>query len=164
VNQEPIQNENEASEQLISGRTLIVRIGDERFGLPLDLVKEVLELPAVLVSVPGAPRWMLGIINHHGHVVPVVRMSFLAKVSGADNPKHVILAKTNQDLIGLAVDQIESLDMVKQEVVTNCEQTGYSRAWYRGSLLEQFDSAALDKTIRQLLAQHTRQVDGVPRA
>jgi len=164
VNQEPTQTENEPAERLMSGRTLIVRIGDERFGLPLELVKEVLELAAVPVSVPGAPGWMLGIINHHGHVVPVVKMSFLAKVSGADNPKHVILAITNQELIGLAVDQIESLDVVKQEGVSDCEQTGHSRAWYRGSLLEQYDSAALDMTIKQLLAQHARHVDGVPRA
>lgn len=164
MDQQPTQTENEASQQLISGRTLIVRIGDERFGLPLELVKEVLELSAVPVSVPGAPEWLMGIINHHGHVIPVVKMSFLAQVSGADNPKHVILAKTSQELIGLAVDQIESLDLVKTEGVTTCEKTGYSRTWYRGSLLEQFDSAVLDKAIRRLLAQRTRQVDGVRRA
>ena len=48
------------------------RIGEEQFVAPREQVREVLMLPDTMTRVPGAQRWMLGIANLRGHLLPLV--------------------------------------------------------------------------------------------
>jgi twitching motility protein PilI len=53
------------------------RIGDERFVASRDSVREVLILPDSMTRVPGAKRWLLGIANLRGHLLPLVDVKLL---------------------------------------------------------------------------------------
>ena len=53
------------------------RIGDERFVADRDQVREVLMLPDTMTRVPGAKRWLLGIANLRGHLLPLVDIKLL---------------------------------------------------------------------------------------
>ena len=46
------------------------RIGEEHFVAERDQVREVLMLPDTMTRVPGASRWLLGIANLRGHLLP----------------------------------------------------------------------------------------------
>ena len=48
------------------------RIGQENFVADRHQVREVLMLPESLTRVPGAKRWLLGIANLRGHLLPLV--------------------------------------------------------------------------------------------
>jgi len=48
------------------------RIGQENFVANRDQVREVLMLPETMTRVPGAKRWLLGIANLRGHLLPLV--------------------------------------------------------------------------------------------
>jgi chemotaxis signal transduction protein len=50
---------------------LLVRVGERRFGLPLGCVERVLPMAEVL-SLPGSGVGLLGMLNLHGQVLPVV--------------------------------------------------------------------------------------------
>ncbi|MBV8715802.1 MAG: chemotaxis protein CheW [Chloroflexi bacterium] len=50
---------------------LLVRVGDRRYGLPLAAVERVLPIAAVL-PMPDAGEHLLGMLNLHGSVLPVV--------------------------------------------------------------------------------------------
>lgn len=39
---------------------------------PLDEIKEILTYPSVLTPVPGAKRWLLGVSNVRGNLLPVI--------------------------------------------------------------------------------------------
>jgi twitching motility protein PilI len=53
------------------------RIGEEQFVAVRDQVREVLMLPESMTRVPGANRWMLGIANLRGHLLPLVDLKLL---------------------------------------------------------------------------------------
>ena len=56
---------------------VVFRLGGEGYALEVMRVQEVLDMQS-LTEVPGGPRFMLGVINLRGHVVPVydLRMPF----------------------------------------------------------------------------------------
>ena len=50
---------------------LTFALGDEKFAIPVDHVQEVVEFGQV-TKVPNAPKYMLGIINLRGRVLPLL--------------------------------------------------------------------------------------------
>jgi purine-binding chemotaxis protein CheW len=50
---------------------LLIRLGDQRYGVPLSAVERVLPMAAVLV-LPESDDGLLGMLNLHGSVLPVV--------------------------------------------------------------------------------------------
>jgi chemotaxis-related protein WspB len=55
---------------------LTFHLGGERFGLPVDLVREVLAWPS-LRQLPSAPDYVAGMLNYHGELVPVIDLNHL---------------------------------------------------------------------------------------
>lgn len=53
------------------------RIGQEQFVANRDEVREVLMLPEAITRVPGAKRWLLGIANLRGHLLPLVDLKLM---------------------------------------------------------------------------------------
>jgi len=145
----------ERSEIEAACRVLMFRVGDKRFGIPLSLVVEVLEVEESPIAVPGAPDWVRGVINHHGKVVTVIGMG---KVFGwIEEPasRQVILLDVSGERIGAAVDRIESLEDVPLDTASQDNGSPARRCWYRGELLEIIDADMLTAVIdRKLVARH----------
>lgn len=135
-------------------RTLVFRLGKERFGLPLALVVEVFERTSPLTPVPGAPVWIGGMINHHGQVIPVLRMSEFMEVSSVDTAEQIILVNLSGESLGLAVDQIDSLEEVRAE---GPGHEGRKRSWHRGTLMELIDAGFIEDSIQRRLAEIGRE-------
>ncbi len=53
------------------------RIGQEQFVANRDEVSEVLMLPESMSRVPGTRRWVLGIANLRGHLLPIIDVKML---------------------------------------------------------------------------------------
>jgi len=53
------------------------RIGEEQFVATREQVREVLILPEGMTRVPGSKRWLLGIANLRGHLLPLVDVKLL---------------------------------------------------------------------------------------
>src|SRR5215471_3950352 len=60
-----------------SQSSVLFRLGKEGYALEVMRVQEVLDMQS-LTEVPGGPKYLLGVINLRGHVVPVydLRMPF----------------------------------------------------------------------------------------
>jgi chemotaxis signal transduction protein len=135
-------------------RTLVFRVGSERFGLPLIMVVEVFELASPLMPVPGSPDWVAGVINHHGQVVPVLRMSKFLEVASPDEGEQIVLVELTGESLGLAVDQIEALEEVRAE---GPARQGRKRSWHRGALMELIDTDYIRGSIQRRLAEIGRE-------
>lgn len=53
------------------------RIGEEQFVASREQVREVLMLPESVTRVPGAKRWLIGIANLRGHLLPLIDVKLL---------------------------------------------------------------------------------------
>jgi twitching motility protein PilI len=84
------------------------RIGEERFVAARDHVREVLMLPESMTRVPGARRWLLGIANLRGHLLPLVDLKLLLG-SGRTSLRRttrVISVNHREIPAGLVVDEV----------------------------------------------------------
>ena len=84
------------------------RIGEEQFVAERDQVREVLMLPESSTRVPGAHRWLLGIANLRGHLLPLVDVKLLLG-SGRTTLRRtarVISVNHREVPAGLVVDEV----------------------------------------------------------
>ena len=84
------------------------RIGEEQFVASREQVREVLMLPEGMTRVPGAKRWLLGIANLRGHLLPLVDVKLLLG-SGRTTLRHstrVISVNHREIPAGLVVDEV----------------------------------------------------------
>lgn len=84
------------------------RIGEEQFVASREQVREVLMLPEAMTRVPGARRWVLGIANLRGHLLPLVDVKLLLG-SGRTTLRRstrVISVNHREVPAGLVVDEV----------------------------------------------------------
>jgi len=84
------------------------RIGDEKFVADRDQVREVLMLPESMTRVPGAKRWMLGIANLRGHLLPLVDLKMMLGSGRTTLRRNTrVISVNHRDIpAGLVVDEV----------------------------------------------------------
>jgi twitching motility protein PilI len=84
------------------------RIGDEHFVVARDQVREVLMLPDTVTRVPGAKRWLLGIANLRGHLLPLVDVKLLLGSGRTTLRRNTRVISVNHREVpaGLVVDEV----------------------------------------------------------
>ena len=84
------------------------RIGEERFVAHRDQVREVLMLPDTMTRVPGARRWLLGIANLRGHLLPLVDVKLMFGLGRTSLRRGTRVISVNHREIpaGLVVDEV----------------------------------------------------------
>ena len=108
------------------------RIGEEQFVASREHVREVLMLPEDMTRVPGARRWLLGIANLRGHLLPLVDVKLLLG-SGRTTLRRttrVISVNHREVPAGLVVDEVlgfrrfmdSELTDVWPETVVRCDR------------------------------------------
>jgi chemotaxis signal transduction protein len=86
-----------------------LRLGRERYAVPVEHVLEVAEL-GVLSAVPGAGAAVLGVRNLQGQVLPVFDLAQVLAIAGDASTPYVVVAQHEGRLAGLAVDQVTDVD------------------------------------------------------
>lgn len=84
------------------------RIGDEQFVASREQVREVLMLPDAMTRVPGAKRWLLGIANLRGHLLPLIDVKLLFGLGRTSLRRGARVISVNHREIpaGLVVDEV----------------------------------------------------------
>lgn len=84
------------------------RVGEEQFVADRNQVREVLMLPAALTRVPGSKRWLLGIANLRGHLLPLVDIKMLlgSGRTALRRQTRVISVNHREIPAGLVVDEV----------------------------------------------------------
>jgi purine-binding chemotaxis protein CheW len=85
----------------------VVVAGAQRFAWELEFVREIVPTP-VVTRLPGAPRWVLGLLNLRGRVVTVVDLALrmgLAEGAGAS----IVVLELDGRMLGVRVDAVRSV-------------------------------------------------------
>lgn len=104
-----------------------LRLGNERFVVAREEVREVLMLPPALTRVPGARAWLRGLANVRGHLLPVADLrAFLgAGDAGADRSARVLVVNDAEFPVGVVVDEVYGFRrFLLRERVSDFPQTG----------------------------------------
>jgi purine-binding chemotaxis protein CheW len=98
---------------------LVFRLADDEFGLPIDAVVEVADVPTQLTRLPKAPDFIEGVINLRGDVLPVVdqRRRFDMPPLDERAKRRLIVVRTEQHRAGLVVDGISGVLRIPADTI-----------------------------------------------
>ena len=102
---------------------LIVRIGQERFGVPLEAVDELVESPRLRV-VPGAPDALLGLFTLGDRLLPLYSAATVLGTS-ATGLQVALVMRGGSARIALAVDDADDVINVPLTDVIDAPHTGH---------------------------------------
>jgi chemotaxis signal transduction protein len=127
-------------------RLALFEVAGVAYALPIADVLEVIE-SGPMAGIPGLPRGLAGVMNHHGDALPVVSRQALFEVSGEElsSPQHVlVLAERGAEAgrLGIPVDRVVGL---ADAVVGTAQSPGLvvERLSLRGRLTSVVDARRL---------------------
>lgn len=94
------------------------RLADELYGVDVMQIREVLRYTEI-TPVPGAPYYVLGIINLRGNVVTVIdtRKRFGLPPGDVDNNTRIVIVEVDAQVIGMLVDSVAEVTYLKQSEI-----------------------------------------------
>jgi purine-binding chemotaxis protein CheW len=94
------------------------QLEDEVYGINVMQVQEVLRITEI-APVPGAPSYVLGIINLRGSVVTVIdtRSRFGLMPKETDDLSRIIIVEVNGNVIGMLVDSVAEVVYLHQSEI-----------------------------------------------
>ncbi|UVM48902.1 MULTISPECIES: chemotaxis protein CheW [unclassified Pseudomonas] len=101
------------------------KLDNETYGINVMRVQEVLRYTEI-APVPGAPSYVLGIINLRGNVVTVIdtRQRFgLGTVDVSDNTRIVII-EADKQVVGIMVDSVAEVVYLRQSEIETAPNVG----------------------------------------
>ncbi len=104
----PTQTQRGAQDGDDDVQVVIFRLGAEEFGVPIMSVQEIVRVPEVLTRVPRTPRFVEGVINLRGTVLPVIDQRSRLGMDGiARNDRQRIMVYTlGGQRTGFIVDSV----------------------------------------------------------
>jgi purine-binding chemotaxis protein CheW len=92
-------------------RFLIFRLDDSEFALPIEAVEEVARVPEQISRLPKTPKFLEGVINLRGEVLPVVdqRRRFDMPPATTGVNRRLVVVRTEHHRAGLIVDSVSEV-------------------------------------------------------
>ena len=100
-----------------SARTLLFRVAERVYGCDIEAVREIIPYRRA-TRLPGAPRYVQGLINLRGTIVTVLDLG--ARLDGARPPVRdgsIILATHGTRVVGVAVDEVMDVRAITEEPI-----------------------------------------------
>lgn len=111
-------------------------IGEECYAITMNSLKEVLP-QTTCTPIPGTPAELLGVVNLHGEIRPVVNASVilgLAKPENGDEGYIVFMRRGKGAEVGLRVDRIDEVRLLREDELTvpGSEASGLPARFIKG--------------------------------
>ncbi|NVK26002.1 MAG: chemotaxis protein CheW [Gammaproteobacteria bacterium] len=101
------------------------RLEDETYGINVMQVQEVLRYTEI-APVPGAPDYVLGIINLRGNVVTVIdtRARFGLMSGDVSDNSRIVIIEAEKQVIGILVDSVAEVVYLKTSEIDSAPNVG----------------------------------------
>ena len=98
-------------------RLITFILGEEKYGLNILKVRELISFPEGLTRIPGVPDYIIGMFNLRGLVIPVMDLRAKFNMSGEERHEFsvIIIVEVENKNIGLTVDSVSDVIFVKEE-------------------------------------------------
>lgn len=104
----PPQTSQAARESQDTQQFLVFRLGEEEFGLPIAAVDEVAALPETVTQLPKTPKFLEGVINLRGEILPIIdqRRRFSLPPCSGETARRLVVMRSVRHRAGLIVDSV----------------------------------------------------------
>jgi len=112
---EPLEDDDEDTQE---DKFLTFFLNREEFGIEIRYVMEIIGIQNI-TEVPDVPRYIKGVINLRGKVIPVmdVRLRFEMEERAYDDRTCIVVICIDEQSVGLIVDRVsEVLDIPKGDI------------------------------------------------
>ncbi len=101
------------------------RLDNETYGINVMQVQEVLRHTEI-APVPGAPPYVLGIINLRGNVVTVIdtRLRFGLQQTETNDQTRIVIIETENQVVGILVDAVAEVVYLRQSEIETTPNVG----------------------------------------
>lgn len=101
------------------------KLAGETYGVNVMQVQEVLRYSEI-APVPGAPPYVLGIINLRGNVVTVIdtRNRFSLEPGEVTDNTRIVIIEADQHVIGILVDSVAEVVYLRQSEIETAPNVG----------------------------------------
>lgn len=101
------------------------RMEGEHYGINVMQVQEVLRVSEI-APVPGAPYYVMGIINLRGNVVTVIdtRKRFNLPTHEIDDLSRIVIIEVEGQVVGLLVDSVAEVAYMKNSEIESAPEVG----------------------------------------
>lgn len=101
------------------------KLGDETYGINVMQVQEVLRYTEI-APVPGAPEYVLGIINLRGNVVTVIdtRSRFGLPPSDISDNSRIVIIESDDQVVGIMVDSVAEVVYLRSSEIDSAPNVG----------------------------------------
>ena len=101
------------------------KLADETYGINVMHVQEVLRISEI-APVPGAPAYVLGIINLRGNVVTVIdtRSRFGLPSAETDDSSRIVIIESEEMVVGILVDSVAEVVELHQSEIDSAPNVG----------------------------------------
>ncbi len=101
------------------------RLDNESYGINVMQVQEVLRYSEI-APVPGAPTYVLGIINLRGNVVTVIdtRLRFGLSQTETSDQTRIVIIETENQVVGILVDSVAEVVYLRQSEIETTPNVG----------------------------------------
>ncbi|MEK9711802.1 MAG: chemotaxis protein CheW [Thalassolituus sp.] len=101
------------------------RLENETYGINVMQVQEVLRYTEI-APVPGAPAYVLGIINLRGNVVTVIdtRQRFGLPTADTTDQTRIVIIEAENQVVGILVDAVAEVVYLRQSEIETTPNVG----------------------------------------
>jgi len=101
------------------------RLDGETYGINVMQVQEVLRMTEI-APVPGAPDYVIGIINLRGNVVTVIetRKRFGLMSTEADDSTRIVIIESDNNIVGILVDSVAEVVNLRGSQIETAPNVG----------------------------------------
>jgi purine-binding chemotaxis protein CheW len=131
------------------------RLDNEIYGINVMLIQEVLRVTEI-APVPGAPNYVIGIINLRGNVVTVIdtRMRFGLPPKEMDDATRIVIIEVENQTVGIVVDSVsEVVDVDASEIETAPNVGNDETARYIEGVVSRGDELLILVDLNKLLTE-----------
>ena len=102
---------------------IIFEIEDQKYALPCSIVSKIIN-SVLITPLPHTPKKILGIINIHGDIVPILNIRHIMELPPKDIrlTDKIIVIKTETRLIAFIADTVEELAEIDDDKYVNMDE------------------------------------------
>jgi purine-binding chemotaxis protein CheW len=115
------QDKTNADKHQLSGERVQVvsfHLGSEEYGVDISQVQEIIRMVEI-THVPRAPRFMEGVINLRGQLIPIIDLRIRFGMARADHTKstRIVVTEIGSKKVGIIVDSVSEVINIPIEQV-----------------------------------------------
>jgi purine-binding chemotaxis protein CheW len=99
-------------------KLVLFELGGETYGVDVTQVQSIIPMQEI-ITVPGAPTFVEGVVNLRGTVVPVVDLRSRFALSRPSNMRKsvIVIAELAEMQIGLVVDKVTEVTKISEAAI-----------------------------------------------